>query len=108
MKLTLAFDVYGTLIDTSNVFNTLEALMGEKAKAFNNSWRNKQLEYSFRRSAMNAHVDFSVVTQQALIFCCQLHNVMLSKKQQKDLMKQKVSNSYHTQYGGFVNLFFRH
>lgn len=88
MKFTLAFDVYGTLIDTSNVFNTLEALMGEKATAFNNSWRNKQLEYSFRRSAMNAHVDFSVVTKQALNFCCQLHNVELSEQQQMDLMNE--------------------
>jgi 2-haloacid dehalogenase len=46
MKQTLAFDVYGTLINTSGVFNSLELLIGEKAKPFMDTWRNKQLEYS--------------------------------------------------------------
>lgn len=32
MKYTLAFDVYGTLINTSGAFNSLEKMIGEKAK----------------------------------------------------------------------------
>lgn len=88
MKYTLAFDVYGTLIDTSNVFFSLQKLMGDKAAAFNESWRNKQLEYSFRRSSMQAYVDFSVVTKQALDFCCSKHDVELSDEQKISLMNE--------------------
>jgi len=53
MATTLAFDVYGTLINTHGVVATLEDLVGEKAKAFSNTWRDKQLElpggFSIRR-----------------------------------------------------------
>lgn len=49
MKYTLALDVYGTLINTSGVFNSLEKMMGDKAKRFMDTWRNRQLEYSFRQ-----------------------------------------------------------
>ncbi len=87
-KYTLAFDVYGTLIDTTNIFYSLEKLMGHKAAVFNESWRNKQLEYSFRRSAMQKYVPFSTVTQQALDFCCQKHKVELTDSQKVDLMNE--------------------
>jgi len=43
---TLAFDVYGTLIDTSGVVETLEPILGERATGFSDLWRAKQLEYS--------------------------------------------------------------
>jgi 2-haloacid dehalogenase len=52
MSVTLAFDVYGTLIDTHGVVSALQALIGDKAKDFSHSWREKQLEYSFRRGLM--------------------------------------------------------
>lgn len=45
---TLAFDVYGTLINTHGVVSALEELVGDKAKTFSSTWRDKQLEYSFR------------------------------------------------------------
>ncbi|NAS11586.1 haloacid dehalogenase type II [Poritiphilus flavus] len=70
MKQTLAFDVYGTLIDTSGVFQTLTELIGPSATAFMESWRQKQLEYSFRRGLMGSYVDFSVCTREALEYCC--------------------------------------
>ena len=68
MPYTLAFDVYGTLIDTSGVFEFLHKLIGDKAELFMNTWRDKQLEYSFRRSAMDRYVDFSVCTQAGLVY----------------------------------------
>jgi 2-haloacid dehalogenase len=50
MAITLAFDVYGTLIDTHGVVSALQKITGpEKAKVFSRIWREKQLEYSFRR-----------------------------------------------------------
>ena len=79
MRYTLAFDVYGTLINTSGVFSSLEQLIGEKAKPFMDTWRNKQLEYSFRRGLMKKYKDFSVCTRDALEFCCKSFKIELSK-----------------------------
>jgi len=52
MKTTLAFDVYGTLIDTHGVVAALTEMIGKQAQGFSQSWRDKQLEYSFRRGLM--------------------------------------------------------
>ena len=49
MATTLAFDVYGTLINTHGVVSLLENMVGDNAHAFSTTWREKQLEYSFRR-----------------------------------------------------------
>lgn len=86
MKQTLAFDVYGTLIDTSGVYHTLEKIIGAKTQSFMEVWRNKQLEYSFRRGLMNAFVDFSVVTREALEYCCMHFNQKLNANQIQILM----------------------
>lgn len=88
MKYTLAFDVYGTLINTSGVFNSVEQMIGAQAKPFVDAWRNKQLEYSFRRGLMNQFVDFSICTQQALDYCCQAFAVDLSTKQREALLHE--------------------
>ena len=86
MRQTLAFDVYGTLIDTSGVYKSLERVIGREAQAFMEVWRNKQLEYSFRRGLMDAFVDFSVVTREALNYCCLLFNRKLDAHQIQSLM----------------------
>lgn len=86
MKYTLAFDVYGTLIDTSGVYLSLKNLIGEKATSFMDLWRSKQLEYSFRRGVMNAFVDFSVCTKDALEYCCLSFNINISSGQMDALM----------------------
>ncbi len=88
MKYTLAFDVYGTLINTSGVFDSLERMIGEKAKLFVDTWRNKQLEYSFRRGLMNSYADFSICTENALEFCCKSLHVNLSTKQKNTLLEE--------------------
>ena len=49
---TLAFDVYGTLIDTHGVVVALEKHLGLKVPDFSRTWREKQLEYSFRLGLM--------------------------------------------------------
>jgi 2-haloacid dehalogenase len=63
MAITLAFDVYGTLIDTAGVTQALEKYVGDKASAFSSLWREKQLEYSFRRGLMQNYQSFAVCTQ---------------------------------------------
>jgi 2-haloacid dehalogenase len=66
MTTTLAFDVYGTLIDTHGVVRQLREHLGERAEAFSQRWRDKQLEYAFRRGLMQDYADFAVCTRQAL------------------------------------------
>ncbi|MBU2526997.1 MAG: haloacid dehalogenase type II [Bacteroidetes bacterium] len=76
--MTLAFDVYGTLIDPNAVFQKLTERIPEKAQAVMDLWRAKQLEYTFRRGLMGKYVDFAVCTRQALRFSCQTFEVNLS------------------------------
>ena len=83
---TLAFDVYGTLIDTHGVLTALEGLVGDKAKDFSNTWRDKQLEYSFRKGLMQNYETFAVCTSQALDYTCAFYGADLSDEQKRELM----------------------
>lgn len=87
MPKTLAFDIYGTLIDTSGVFGKLDGMISEKSTDVMEAWRQKQLEYSFRRGLMGKHRDFSICTRDALIYACKSNGITLSKEQQEELMQ---------------------
>ena len=91
MSITLAFDVYGTLIDTHGVVSKLQQLIGDQAPAFSQTWRDKQLEYSFRRGLMANYQTFAVCTSQALDYSCSYHRVDLTEEQ-----KQSLLQSYRT------------
>jgi len=86
MSIVLAFDVYGTLIDTQNISTKLAAMVGPKASDFSQLWRNKQLEYSFRRGLMQHYASFAVCTAQALDYCCLYYNILLSENQKRALL----------------------
>lgn len=86
MAQTLAFDVYGTLIDTAGVVRQLSTMVGEAAPAFSQRWREKQLEYSFRRGLMGAYRDFSVCTHDALTFVSSEMSLPLTDEQVDLLM----------------------
>ena len=86
MSITLAFDVYGTLIDTHGVVETLQDIIGSKASAFSNTWRDKQLEYSFRRGLMQNYASFAVCTSDALDYTCSYYNTPLTDEQKSDLL----------------------
>ena len=84
---TIAFDVYGTLIDTNGVVDKLSETIGDLAPAFANTWRDKQLEYSFRRGLMKNYQHFGVCTQQALDYTCLYYQIEMSDKQKSDLLE---------------------
>jgi 2-haloacid dehalogenase len=88
MTQTLAYDVNGTLINTSGVFDKLHSMIPDNADPFMKLWRQKQLEYSFRRGLMRKHTDFSVCTRDALNYSCDVLNISLSDNQIKDLLNE--------------------
>jgi len=87
MTFTLAFDVYGTLIDTRGVLGNLKEIVGSRANVFMETWRAKQLEYSFRRAAMRQHVDFSQCTKDAMEYSALLHNTPLTEEDKMYLLR---------------------
>ena len=84
----VAFDVYGTLVDTNGMFIALERLVKLQTELFMNTWRGKQLEYSFRRGLMQNYVDFETCTRQALDYTCDHLKIDLSHEEQKNLMQE--------------------
>ncbi|MCP4790547.1 MAG: haloacid dehalogenase type II [Gammaproteobacteria bacterium] len=89
MSKVLAFDVYGTLIDPHGVVSLLQSLVGDQAVAFSTLWRNKQLEYTFRRAAMGGgkhYRDFGVCTQAALDYTDAFMQTGLSEANKQILM----------------------
>ncbi len=91
MSVTLAFDVYGTLINTQGIVSTLQGMVGDRAEEFSRIWRDKQLEYSFRRGLMQNYENFSVCTSNALDFTCSILKNPLTNEQ-----KEKLLTSYRT------------
>ncbi|XKH59656.1 haloacid dehalogenase type II [Halomonas sediminis] len=88
MQPVIALDVYGTLIDTQGVTVELERRLKqpEKALEFARRWREKQLEYSFRRGLMGAYVPFSECTRDALLFTDRSMQTGLSENDHDHLM----------------------
>lgn len=83
-----ALDVYGTIIDPLTIRQHLERLVGTSAEAFAALWREKQLEYSFRRALMGRYEPFSTCTGQALIYCSRVFGVQLTAQAERELLEQ--------------------
>ena len=86
MAVTLAFDVYGTLIDTNGVTGLLESMVGDRAAEFSRLWRDRQLEYSFRRGLMRRYATFGECTRDALDHTCALMKADLDAGQKQQLL----------------------
>ena len=86
MNITLGFDVYGTLVDPSGMAKHLADDLGSEAASFAEFWREKQLEYSFRRGLMQNYADFSICTSDALNFTCRRFKVSISSERRAELL----------------------
>ena len=65
----VAFDLYGTLVDPVAIADELGRQLGDTdGREAAGLWRAKQLEYSFRLTAMGRYEDFRWVTARALDF----------------------------------------
>ena len=63
-----AFDAYGTLFDPSSVVRAVEAAFPGQGAFIGGVWRQKQLEYTWLRSAMGRFDGFETVTREALVY----------------------------------------
>ena len=86
MSTTLAFDVYGTLIDPFGISERLQRITGDQTAAFAQLWRDKQLEYMFRRGLARDYRPFAVCTSQALDYAAMQMQIKISVTDKQDLL----------------------
>ena len=84
----IGFDIYGTLVDPLEMNEHLRPFAREKADRFSELWREKQIEYTFRRGLMREYEDFGVCTRQALLFAAHALEVNLSEEDQEKLLEE--------------------
>jgi 2-haloacid dehalogenase len=83
----IGFDVYGTLVDPLAMKTRLEAIAGDLAGQMSRLWREKQIEYTFRRALMQKYENFDVCTEQALAFAAKSLNMELRDADRAALIK---------------------
>jgi len=84
----LAFDMYGTLVDPIRIWKQLEHYIPDDAQRIAEIWRQKQLEFTFRLTAMERYEDFEQVTRKALDYALAATGHMLDAQQKNSLMAQ--------------------
>jgi 2-haloacid dehalogenase len=84
----LAFDMYGTLVDPIRIGEQLERRLPDEASRVAEVWRQKQLEYTFRLTAMGRYEDFEQVTRKALDYALATTGEKLGAEQKDNLMSQ--------------------
>ncbi len=84
----LAFDMYGTLVDPLRIWKQLERFLPREAQRIAELWRQKQLEYTFRLTAMERYEDFEQVTRKALDYALAAVGCDLDRQQKDSLMAQ--------------------
>jgi 2-haloacid dehalogenase len=84
----LAFDMYGTLVDPIRIWKQLEHYIPDDAQRIAEIWRQKQLEFTFRLTAMERYEDFEQVTRKALDYALVASGHSLETQQKDSLMAQ--------------------
>jgi 2-haloacid dehalogenase len=82
------FTTPSTLIDTAGITEALKKHTGEDAAAFSSLWRDKQLEYSFRRGLMQNYQHFAICTRNGLDYVCSVMGYDISSEDRDELMAQ--------------------
>ena len=80
------FDAYGTLLNVHAPVAQLAGRVGDDADAVSKLWRQKQLEYTWLRSLMQAYVPFWQVTGDALDYALEAFAID-DKSLRDDLME---------------------
>lgn len=96
-KLLIAFDLYGTLLDTSSISTDLVdalapevSLSQEQADQIAAKWRQYQLEYTWRLVSMSSpaapYVPFDKITRASLLHACGEAGIKIADSKADELM----------------------
>lgn len=83
----LVFDAYGTLFDVHSVIALCDELFPGRGAQLSQTWRAKQLEYTWLKSLMARYEDFGKVTEAALKFACKSLKLNCQPESRKRLMQ---------------------
>jgi len=91
-KKVLAFDIYGTLLNTGAISRSIQKYVKEiqseeQGKFLATSWRTYQLEYTWRLNSMNIYESFDVVTRKSLLNAAADMNIPLTAPTVEALMQ---------------------
>jgi 2-haloacid dehalogenase len=84
----LAFDMYGTLVDSTPAGDRLEHIVPGQTTRLAETWRQKQLELTFRLTAMEQYEDFAQVTRKALDYALTSAGSMLHVDERDILIRE--------------------
>jgi len=82
----VAFD-YFVLFNPDSVLSAVERVSPGRGREFTNLWRTRQFEYSWLRSITHRYVDFSVITEDAMVYTADAMNVELTASQKRQLLE---------------------
>ena len=89
MYQAIGFDIYGTLVDPLEMNEHLRPLVGKDlADRMSELWRNKQIEYTFRRALMRRYENFGNCTRRSLNYAARVSGVELSGEDHDRLIKE--------------------
>src|SRR5207249_4137997 len=84
------FDAYGTLFDVPSVVEAGREITSDPV-SLSATWRQKQLEYTWRRALMGRDEDFWAVTEAALRYALRRLGLIASEAQLRRLMDAYLS-----------------
>ena len=82
----VAFD-YFVLFNPDSVVSAVDRVFPGKGRAFTDIWRTRQFEYAWLRSIAGRYVDFSRVTEDALVYAANAAHVEPTVSQKRQLME---------------------
>jgi 2-haloacid dehalogenase len=82
----IAFD-YFVLFNPDSIVTTAERIFPGKGRELTNLWRNRQFEYAWLRSITNHYVDFSAVTDDALVYAAHALKLEMTATQKEELLQ---------------------
>ena len=81
----VAFD-YLVLFNPDSLVDDVERYFPGRGREFTNLWRTRQFEYTWLRSITHRYVDFSAVTEDALVYTAHALDVPLSAEVKRRLL----------------------
>jgi len=86
----IIFDAYGTLFDVHSIVHRVPGISGDLL-ALSLLWRQKQVEYTWRRALMKRYVDFWQVTGEALRSAANQLRINIPEEARSSLMEAYLS-----------------